>query len=231
MPLRKRSQLKDQRVFFVTTSTSDHLRLFDEDSLKSSLLEIIKNCVKKHKADLYGYVVMSSHFHLMIRIEGGGPQLSRFMKDVKSISSRQQFPTKKGIWQHRFDDLAIFTEDQFRTKLSYIHQNPVKAGLVEMADEYKFSSAQDWTNRSKDSFVTTSFRWTTCYCQIFCAVRSPDLTAFQVPTRCQVRTLDTTQKSKVLTRRILCAVGCPHPTASRLQKVSGEDAWHHIQMT
>ncbi len=156
MPLRNRSILKDQKVFFVTTSTIDHLILFDENSIKSSLLKIILNSVKKHEADLFGFVIMSTHIHLLLRIEGGGPQLSQFMKDVKSISSRQLFPEKKGIWQKRFDDLAIYTEGQFATKLNYIHNNPVKAGLVSSAEEYRFSSAMDWVNRPKDAIVKTS---------------------------------------------------------------------------
>lgn len=155
MPLRNRSLLRDQRMFFVTTSTKEHVRLFIESSVKSKLLQIIFNCLKKHEAEIYGYVLMDNHIHLLVRLEGGGPQLSIFMKDIKSISSRQLFPERKGIWQARFDDLAIYTLEQFTVKLSYIHNNPVKAGLVGEAEQYEYSSASDWKGESSNSIIKT----------------------------------------------------------------------------
>jgi hypothetical protein len=48
------------------------------------------------------------------------------------------------FWKQRFDDLVIWLEKQFRIKVDYIHNNPVKAGLVERAVDYPYSSARDW---------------------------------------------------------------------------------------
>jgi putative transposase len=153
MPLRHRSQLVDQRFFFVTTSTKDHCPLFEDSILKAALLDIIIEVAKFHGIVLYGYVIMSNHFHLMVRVETGGSGLSQLMRDIKSFVWRRMFPGRPGIWESRFDDLAIYTEEQFRTKLNYIHNNPVKAGIVREASEYPFSSAHAWQTGESDGIV------------------------------------------------------------------------------
>ncbi|MGH8014685.1 MAG: hypothetical protein ACREBV_00655, partial [Candidatus Zixiibacteriota bacterium] len=65
------------------------------------------------------------------------------------------FPKRRGIWQERFDDLAIFGEEQFLVKLNYIHNNPVKKGLANAPEEYEFSSAKDWKGDVSNSIVKT----------------------------------------------------------------------------
>lgn len=52
------------------------------------------------------------------------------------------------VWQHHPDSLEIFGEDTFRQKVEYIHQNPVRAGLVNDSLEYRFSSARLWADRA-----------------------------------------------------------------------------------
>ncbi len=156
MPRRGRLNLKEQNTFFVTTSVKEHEKLFDDKIIKGRLRDIIFESIRRHKADLYGYVIMSNHFHLLLRLEAGGPGLSRFMQHIKSISARLLYPERKGIWQERFDDVAIYTEEQFRTKLNYIHNNPVKAGLVDRAEDYLFSSAKDWLEKTEKTIVKTN---------------------------------------------------------------------------
>ncbi len=46
------------------------------------------------------------------------------------------------FWKARFDDEVIRNEEMLRTKLAYIHNNPVKAGLVNQAEDYPYSSAR-----------------------------------------------------------------------------------------
>jgi len=157
MPRRGRTQLGEQRIFFATTSTKEHQNVFDTPASLRKLREIIVEAVRRYSAKLYGYVLMPNHFHLLIGLEKGGPNLSAFMRDVKSMSWRSIFPGRPGIWMARFDDVAVFTEDQFRTKLNYIHNNPVKAGLVATPESYEFSSASAWLRGEDNSIVTTEF--------------------------------------------------------------------------
>ncbi len=47
----------------------------------------------------------------------------------------------------RFDDEVIRNEKMFWAKLRYIHNNPVKAGLVIKPEDYKYSSARNYVNK------------------------------------------------------------------------------------
>jgi REP element-mobilizing transposase RayT len=51
---------------------------------------------------------------------------------------------KYSLWEHHNNALSIFSEDMLMQKVNYIHQNPVRAGLVERAEEYRWSSARIW---------------------------------------------------------------------------------------
>ena len=119
------------------------------------LRDILFKAVAKYKARLFGYALMPDHMHLLVELSGGGPMLSRFMRDIKSLSSRLIFPGKGAVWMPRFDDVAIYSENQFRTKLTYIHNNPVKAGLANRPEIYKYSSARNWLLGVEDQAICT----------------------------------------------------------------------------
>ena len=51
---------------------------------------------------------------------------------------------KYQVWRPRFDDFAIRTPEQFKTKLNYIHENPVRSGLVRRSEDYPYTSARDY---------------------------------------------------------------------------------------
>lgn len=159
MPLRGRSNLADQRIFFVTTSTRNHRRFFDNEDCRRQLRLTIAEAVRRHHVNLYGSVIMPDHFQLLVGIESGGPGLSKFMQNIKSVVSHVHYPGRGSIWSERFDDVAVYSEDLFRTKLNYIHQNPVKAGLVRVAEEYKDSSAGAWLGLREDPMVCLIAPW------------------------------------------------------------------------
>ena len=51
---------------------------------------------------------------------------------------------KHSLFEHHPNAFAITSEATFMQKVNYIHQNPVRAGLVEKAEDYKFSSVRIW---------------------------------------------------------------------------------------
>jgi putative transposase len=53
---------------------------------------------------------------------------------------------KRKFWQKRFDDQVVRDQRMFWTKLRYIHNNPVKAGIVSQPEDYLYSSARNYTS-------------------------------------------------------------------------------------
>jgi putative transposase len=87
---------------------------------------------------------MPNHFHLLVSIPEEN-SISDFMRDLKKRSAFEfrgkELGTYGKLWQDRFDDLALRSMKTYLTKLNYIHNNPVKAGLACEVAEWQYSSA------------------------------------------------------------------------------------------
>jgi putative transposase len=111
-----------------------------------------------------GFVVMPEHFHLLIsEPERGNPSV--VIQAVKLAFLKRLFPTshKKGeesgtpklfadhpskhFWQRRFYDFNVWTARKRVEKLRYMHRNPVKRGLVETPEQWRWSSFRAYAYR------------------------------------------------------------------------------------
>jgi putative transposase len=113
---------------------------------------------RKYAFAVFGYVVMPEHIHLLV----GEPKLkdlSIAMQVLKQrVSRRIRRRVRKNVlaaqpelwakgpaplphfWQPRFHGFNVFTQKKFVEKLRYIHRNPVKRGLVELPEQWRWSS-------------------------------------------------------------------------------------------
>ena len=156
MVIRKRLNIQQQGIAFVTTTTQGWTPVFNVRLAAETTLNELEKTLDLYDGLLSGYVLMPSHIHMLVYL----PQLSdlsKFVQTFKSISARRVKEIdldkyrnmlirndKFRLWKPRFDDFIIRDEGQFRTKLEYIHKNPVKAGLVDVAIDWPYSSAVDW---------------------------------------------------------------------------------------
>ncbi len=61
----------------------------------------------------------------------------KLLEELRYEKRQQKFK----VWQDRFDDVVLYTKKVMESKLEYIHQNPVKAGIVDYPTKYIHSSA------------------------------------------------------------------------------------------
>ncbi|MCK5124747.1 MAG: transposase [candidate division Zixibacteria bacterium] len=156
MVVRKRLNISGPSLVFITTTVRDWIPVFENDKLAAVLLGQLKEALEHFHVEAVGYVLMPSHLHALLyfhQIE----RLSQFMQSFKILSAKK-LATKMPkdmfkqmlvndcfrLWKPRFDDLMIKSKEQFLIKLEYIHNNPVKKGLVLSAIDWKYSSAGDW---------------------------------------------------------------------------------------
>lgn len=69
------------------------------------------------------------------------------MHDIKgrtAMEIKEKFNIESRIWQKSFYDVQIYSERFFNQKLTYIHNNPLRAGLVSNLDDYPWSSYQNY---------------------------------------------------------------------------------------
>ena len=144
MGRRKRSGLPKEGIWFVTTTVSSFRPVFSDPTLAQAALKEINRYAVKHGIDLYEYAVMPSHIHMLVATAEEGGTISSFMRDVKrsiAYECRDDWNGESGLWMDRFDDLLITEEKTLRTKIEYIRNNPVKAGLSTKPEDYRYSSA------------------------------------------------------------------------------------------
>ena len=172
MVLRKRLDLTGPAMAFVTTTVKDWAPVFANDLCSQALRDQLHDTLGHYQVSLCGYVIMPSHLHALLgfrEIE----RMSQVMQSLKSLAARRVRPLlphhmvtvfdRAGrfmLWKPRFDDLIIWSEKQFRTKLEYIHDNPVRAGLVTCSSDYLWSSAGDWLlDRPRPLLVDREWVW------------------------------------------------------------------------
>jgi putative transposase len=84
-----------------------------------------------------GYVVMPEHVHLLVS-EPKRCLLSKAIQAVKlSVTMRS---AQRPFWQAHYYDFNVSSRGKFVEKLRYIHRNPVRRGLVEKPENWKWSS-------------------------------------------------------------------------------------------
>ena len=129
-------------VYFITVST------FSDYELTDAAKDIVFAAIKFHdnkKYKLYACAVMTTHVHLVLQpleeSAGNYYSLAQIIHSIKSYTTNkiQRTLNKSGrIWLDETYDRVIRDDNDFYTKMNYIMNNPVKAGLVETPDKYKW---------------------------------------------------------------------------------------------
>ena len=141
-----RRYYKDGNIYFLTHVTCnrdpiliDNFDLFDES---------IRSLKMKNKFDIFAWVVLPDHFHMIIN--PFKEDLSVLMKKLKlKVSARYRIRNKSTsgrIWQYRFWDHIIRDQNDLNKHIDYIHYNPVKHNLVMSPFEWKYSSVHEYRN-------------------------------------------------------------------------------------
>lgn len=142
---------KNYQCFFVTTTFKDWQPFGNMTGIYGALEDSVIFYSEKYKALIAGYVFMPSHIHLLIFIEG--KELSNYMRDFKKFISQKAIKEvgirESNVWMPRYDKVVIENENVFRTKLNYIHNNPVNSNLARKSVEWKWSSARDYLDNKK----------------------------------------------------------------------------------
>lgn len=97
---------------------------------------------------LYGLVLMDNHAHLVIRVVNN-INISKIMQAISlsfSFQFRRKYAYSGHVWQGRFRSNFIDKDLYMLNCLEYIHNNPVRAGLVDNVKDYLWSSYHFYNN-------------------------------------------------------------------------------------
>jgi putative transposase len=153
---RIRGTLTDGGIYHVYNRGNNRRDLFQFNEDFEFFLGRLLKIKTELNANIYHYCLMSNHFHLLVQVEKG-QDLSKLMQRTL-ISHAQYFKRQHEfighVYEGKFRSSEVKQESYFLQCGRYIERNPVRAGMVNRADRYLWSSAAHYCRNQPDPLVT-----------------------------------------------------------------------------
>ena len=179
-------QIKDQdAAHYLTFQVVFWIDIFTRKVYRDVIIDSLKYCQKEKGLEIFAFVIMSNHVHLLARSSKG--ELSATLRDFKKYTSKKIIDTiieekesrrewmlrlfayaakrqnKKGdyqFWTHENHAREVFSNTFIEEKVNYIHNNPVRSGIVTSQEEYIYSSSKFYTDEECIlELIPVDFRW------------------------------------------------------------------------
>lgn len=139
-------------LYHITSRGDDRKRLYLSKYDYEKFLEYLLKAKEKYNFYVYAYCLMSNHYHLLI--ETKKPNLSRIMQYINtsySVYYNRKRKRSGHVFQGRYKSIIVEGDSYFLELTRYIHLNPVRAGMSETPEGYKWSSYNEYiTNKRKN---------------------------------------------------------------------------------
>lgn len=134
-------------VFHVMNRGARRLTLFNETRDYETFLDVLRQATERFDMRLLSYVAMPNHWHLVLW-PARDEQLSGFMAWMTATHVRRWHLGHGSVgtgtlYQGRYKAVAVSDDASLFTVCRYVERNPVRAGLVARARDWKWSSAWD----------------------------------------------------------------------------------------
>ena len=161
----------DAYLYFVTMSLNNHIPLFKKSIYRDIIINSLLYCITHKALRIFAYVLMPSHLHMIVfdatfnndrlhqtmghfrsftahklakELENYNPELL-----LKRFMVENEIDRKYRIWMSGYHPIGLTSNDFVSQKFEYIHNNPVKSGLVSDPTAYSYSSALYWETGEK----------------------------------------------------------------------------------
>ena len=173
-------------AYYLTFQIVGWVDLFTRKEYRDVVIDSLKFCQKNKGLNLFAYVIMSNHIHLLVQSQNGN--LSGFIRDFKSYTSKRFLEIMQSgkesrsewlrvvfeyhgklkskqtfqLWTHENHAEHIYSQKFIEQKVHYIHHNPVRSGIVVNPEDYLYSSARNYSGLdSVIDVITVDIRWKT----------------------------------------------------------------------
>ncbi len=133
----------------MTFCTHHRVPRLARDEIHAAFIQFAKRASRDFTVAVGRYVIMPDHVHLFVC---GGPDfvLGRWIGTLKQILAKADgfSATKAQIWQEGFFDHVLRSDESYAQKWNYVHENPVRAGLVGCANEWPYQGEIVYIDRA-----------------------------------------------------------------------------------
>jgi putative transposase len=169
--------------YFVTFTVIHWIDIFSRKEYRDIIVDSLNYCIEQKGLIVYAWVIMSNHIHLVITTKSDDGNISDIIRDFKKHTSKeitkaiQSIPESRKEWLlnamskeakrigratyyklWKDDNHAVTIDGKIvgiKDRINYVHDNPVRNGLVEEQWDYVYSSAKDY--QGKKGLVNIEF--------------------------------------------------------------------------
>lgn len=146
-------------VSHITQRATGKEPLFLEDSDYLYMLKLLKESANEFQLQVFAFVLMQNHAHILLRQKEAN--LSGAMHNLfhrYAVNFNNKYSRKGHVFCNRFRQAACFDNYYLLTASVYIHLNPVRAGIVEDYQDYKWSTWRLYCRKAEQpTFVDWKF--------------------------------------------------------------------------
>ena len=128
-------------IYFITNCAHGRLRRLANDDFREIAIEVWRNCEEHYGWSVGRYVIMPDHIHFIAYDSRVECTLSKFVGKWKEWTAkycRRRLDLMMPLWQPEFFDHVLRSSESYEEKWDYVRTNPIRAGLAESADEWKY---------------------------------------------------------------------------------------------
>ena len=143
-------------IYHIMLRGINQQNIFEDEEDNKKFIDILERYKTEIDYKIYAYCLMGNHVHLLVK--EGKEELSNTMKRIGTAYVywyNWQYGRKGHLFQDRYKSEAVENDRYFLTVLRYIHQNPIKAGLVKDIETYEWSSYKEYIGEK--GIVDTDF--------------------------------------------------------------------------
>lgn len=154
-------------LHFVTGNAFGRKPVFTQEQNCLAFMEELQSLREKQKCKLIAFVLMPDHFHLTLNPRTGDIQYATGI--LKSLSAKRLVGdaqvkyfwngNENQVWQESFKALPLWSGWMIRQKIDYTHANPVRASLVQRAEDYRWTSFRAFYREERDPMLQVDKDW------------------------------------------------------------------------
>ncbi|SNT17697.1 REP element-mobilizing transposase RayT [Anaerovirgula multivorans] len=147
---RKAREKSESGIYHIMLRGINRQTIFEEDEDNRKFLQTLEQYKDKCGYKIYGYCLMGNHAHLLLKI--GEEPLEQVMRRICGnyvYWYNWKYQRIGNLFQDRFKSEPVEDDVYLLTAQRYIHQNPVKAGIIKAIEKYKWSSYHEYLGEVK----------------------------------------------------------------------------------
>ncbi len=131
--------------YHVTSRGNEQKNIFKSHRDREQFLSYLESSVMRYSAKIHAYCLMTNHYHLLLETPDGNlPEIMRHINGAYTNYFNTKRKRAGHLFQGRYKAILIEADGYLTELSSYIHLNPVRAGVTEKPEDHTWSSYQDF---------------------------------------------------------------------------------------